>query len=166
VCGHARELWISALAHVSFRDQSEYMSEQKIIEHWLQGFAVQRITFRDGLVLNFDDYNELVILVPIRMTLPAIETSPAEVVTIDPNDPADQERPLFDFAGATCTGVVWYDTGDLHLEFSDGHQIDVHPDDHVTSWELYGKHHGYAACLAHGKVRVVRHDVIEANGYK
>ena len=33
------------------------------------------------------------------------------------------------------------------------------PDDDVTAWELYGKNHGYAACLPHGKVRVVRHDV-------
>ncbi len=50
----------------------------------------------DGLVLNFDDYNELVISVPLQPTLPAIKTSPAEVVAIDPNDPADHERPLFD----------------------------------------------------------------------
>lgn len=57
-------------------------------------------------VLNFDDYNELVISVPLQLTLPAIETSPAEVVAIDPNDPADHERPLFDFAGATCTAFV------------------------------------------------------------
>ncbi len=140
------------------------MTEQKVIEHWLEGCAVVRITFRDGLVLNFEDDNELVIPVPIRLTLPAIETSPAEVVAIDPNDPADQERPLFDFAGQTCTSVVWYDTGDLHLEFSDGHQIDVRPDDQVTAWELYGKYHGYAACLPHGKVRLVRHDVDETNG--
>lgn len=119
------------------------MTEQEMTEQWLEGCAVQRIMFRDGLVLNFDDYNELV---------------------IDPNDPADHERPLFDFAGATCTAFVWYDTGDLHLEFSDGHQIDVHPDDRVTAWELYGKYHGYAACLAPGKLRVVRHDVADANG--
>jgi hypothetical protein len=46
-----------------------------------------------------------------------------------------------------------------HLEFSDGHQIDVPPDDNVTAWELYGKHHGHAACLPHGRVRVVRHDM-------
>jgi Family of unknown function (DUF6188) len=139
------------------------MTEQKMIEHWLEGCAVQRIMFRDGLVLNFDDDNELVITVPMRLTLPAIATAPAEVVAIDPNDPADQERPLFDFSGQKCTEVVWFDTGDLHLEFADGHQIDVPPDDHVTAWELYGKYHGYAACLPHGKVRVVRHDVAETN---
>ena len=140
------------------------MTEQKVIEHWLEGCGVVRIMLRDGLVLNFDDDNELVISVPIRLTLPAIESSPAEVVTVDPNDLADQERPLFDFAGATCTGAVWYDTGDLHLEFSDGHQIDVSPGDDVTAWELYGKYHGYAASLPHGKVRVVRHDVDETEG--
>jgi hypothetical protein len=139
------------------------MTEQKMTERWLDGCAVQRIMFRDGLVLNFDDDNELVIAVPMRLTLPAIATAPAEVVAIDPNDPADQERPLFDFSGQKCTGFVWFDTGDLHLEFSDGHQIDVPPDDDVTAWELYGKYHGYAACLSHGKVRVVRHDVNETN---
>ncbi|MCV7148107.1 DUF6188 family protein [Mycobacterium riyadhense] len=135
------------------------MTEQKTIEQWLEGCAVQRIMFRDGLVLNFEDYNELVISVPILLTLPVIESAPAEVVAIDPNNPADQERPLFDFAGAMCTGVRWNDTGDLHLEFSDGHRIDVRSDEHVTAWELYGKYHGYAACMPHGTLRVVRHDV-------
>lgn len=137
----------------------ECMTEQKLIEHWIQGCAVQRIMFRDGLVLNLDDYNELVISAQLRLTLPAIATAPTEVVSIDPNDPALQERPLFDFSGATCTDAVWDETGDLHLEFSDGHQIDVSPDDDVSAWELYGKYHGYAACLPHGRVRVVRHDL-------
>ncbi|MEB3980015.1 DUF6188 family protein [Mycobacterium sp. 663a-19] len=140
------------------------MTEQKMIERWLEGCAVQRIMFRDGLVLNFEDYNELVITAPIRLTLPAIATSPVEVVTIVPKEPAYQVRPLFDFSGTKCTAAVWYDTGDLHLEFSDGHKIDVPPADNTTSWELYGKYHGYAACLAHGKLRVVRLDVAETDG--
>lgn len=135
------------------------MTEQKLIEHWIQDCAVQRIMFRDGLVLNFDDDNELVIAAPLRLTLPATATAPVEVVSIDPNDPAVQERPLFDFSGATCTDVVWDDSGELHLEFSGGYRIDVPPDENVTAWELYGKYHGYAACLAQGKVRVVRHDM-------
>lgn len=50
------------------------MTEQEMTEQWLEGCAVQRIMFRDGLVLNFDDYNELVISVPLQLTLPAIET--------------------------------------------------------------------------------------------
>ncbi|MGH3543624.1 MAG: DUF6188 family protein [Mycobacterium sp.] len=135
------------------------MTDQKLIEHWIQGCAVQRIMFRDGLVLNLDDYNELVISVPLRLTLPATDTAPTEVVVIDPHDPAVQQRPLFDFSGATCTDAAWDDGGALHLEFSDGHRIDVLPDERLTAWELYGKYHGYAACLAHGRVRVVRHDV-------
>jgi hypothetical protein len=139
------------------------MAEQEMIEHWLEGCAVQRIMFRDGLVLYFDDYNELVISVPMRLTLPATDTSPVEVVSIDPKDVAVEERPLFDFSGAICTSVTWYDTGDLHLEFSDGHRIDVPPDRRATAWELYGKHHGYAACLARGRVRVVRHDIPESD---
>jgi hypothetical protein len=139
------------------------MTDQKLIEHWIQGCAVQRIMFRDGLVLDLEDYNELVISAPIRLTLPATADSPVEVVLIDPNDPAVAERPLFDFSGATCTVVSWDDDGNLHLEFSDGHQIDVSPVEDVTAWELYGKYHGYAACLPHGKVKVVRHDVPDDN---
>jgi hypothetical protein len=135
------------------------MTDQKLIEDWIQGCAVQRIMFRDGLVLNLEDYNELVISTPIALTLPATANDPAEVVSIDPNAPAVQERPLFDFAGATCTFAAWGEGGDLHLEFSDGHQIDVPPDEKATAWELYGKYHGYAACLPPGKVHVVRHDV-------
>ena len=154
---------IAALVHMTYNVQSKDMTEQKMIEHWLEGCALLRIMFRDGLVLNFEDYNELVISVPMCLTLPATDTLPAEVVSIDPNDAAVEERPLFDFSGTTCTNVVWYDTGDLHLEFSEGHQIDVPPHHHVTAWELYGKHHGYAACLARGKVRVVRHDIVEAD---
>jgi Family of unknown function (DUF6188) len=152
---------IELLVQVTYSGQSKYMTDQKLIEHWIQGCAVQRIMFRDGLVLNLEDYNELVISVPLRLTLPATPTAPVEVVSIDPNDPAVQERPLFDFSGEICTDVVWRDSGALHLEFSDGHQIDVPPNDHVTAWELYGKYHGYAACLPHGRVRVVRHDVPE-----
>ncbi|AFC49972.1 hypothetical protein OCO_36090 [Mycobacterium intracellulare MOTT-02] len=140
------------------------MTEQKVIEQWLEGCAVQRIMFRDGLVLNFEDYNELVITAPMRLTLPAIETSPAEVIAIDPNHPAGQLRPLFDFAGSSCTSAVWSDAGDLHLEFSDDHKIDVPSNDNAIAWELYSKHHGYAACLAHGELRVVRLDTARADG--
>ncbi|MGH3561063.1 MAG: DUF6188 family protein [Mycobacterium sp.] len=139
------------------------MAEQEPPGPWIQGCVVQRITFRDGLVLSLDGYNELVISVPIRLTLPATGSAPAEVVTIDPKEPAVQERPLFDFAGEMCTRGTWDDRGALHLEFFDGHEIDVTPDDHVIAWELYGKHHGYAACLAGGRVRVVRHDLPEGD---
>lgn len=152
-------LRISALVRVPYSGHSKYMAEQKLIEHWIQGCAVQRIMFRDGLVLNFDDDNELVITAPMRLTLPAIASAPLEVVSIDPYDLAVQERPLFDFAGATCTDVMWDDSGDLHVDFSDGHGIDVPPHESRTAWELYGKYHGYAACLAKGKIRVVRHDM-------
>ncbi|MDR3661519.1 MAG: DUF6188 family protein [Mycobacterium sp.] len=130
-------------------------------EQWIQGCAVQRIAFRDGLVLNMEDYNELVISAPLALTLPATETDPQEVVTINPIEVRNQEKPLFDFAGQRCTHAEWDDAGNLHLEFSDGHRIDVPVDEEHTSWELYGKYHGYAACLPHGRVRVVRHDLPE-----
>ncbi|MHC9296010.1 DUF6188 family protein [Mycobacterium sp. LTG2003] len=128
-------------------------------EQWIEGCLVQRIMFRDGLVLNLNDYNELVVAVPFQLTLPATEHDDSEVVSIDPRALTDEVRPLFDFAGQRCTHADWDDEGGLHLVFSDGHRIDVRPDEHRTSWELYGKHHGYAACLPHGRVRVVRHDL-------
>ena len=120
---------------------------------------MKRISFRDGLVLDLEDYNELVISAPLALTLPATETDPQEVVAINPSDVRKQERPLFDFAGQKCTHADWDDNGSLHLAFADGHRIDVPTDQEHTSWELYGKRHGYAACLPHGRVRVVRHDL-------
>jgi len=127
---------------------------------WIRGCVVQRIMFRDGLVLSLDD-NELVISVPFFLTLPATEKDTEEAVHIDPKALRDVERALFDFAGSTCTHAGWDEDGSLHVRFSDGHEIHAHSDDHRTAWELYGKDHGYAACLSHGRVRVVRHDLPE-----
>jgi hypothetical protein len=136
--------------------QSEEMTEQ-----WIRGCSVQRIAFQDGLVLNLDDYNELVIAVPLHLRLPATPAAGEEVVVIDPKAIKIEERPLFDFAGQTITHADWDEDGSLHLRFSDGHEIHVHSDERRTAWELYGKYHGYAACLPHGRVRVVRHDLAE-----
>ncbi|MBV8929541.1 MAG: hypothetical protein JO152_10500 [Mycobacteriaceae bacterium] len=130
-------------------------------DQWIEGCEVQRIMFRDGLVINFDEYNELVISVPLQLTLPAVAGYPVEVVRIDPQEIRDEERPLFDISGATCTYAGWDDDGDLHLQFSDGHRIDAPHSERNSAWELYGKYHGFAACLPHGRVRVVRHDVPE-----
>jgi hypothetical protein len=137
---------------------------RSITEQWIEGREVQRIMFRDGLVINFDEYNELVISVPLDLTLPGSKNLPVEVVRIDPLDVRYEERPLFDFSGAACTRAFWDEDGDLHLEFCDGHQIDVRHSDRRTSWELYGKYHGYVACLPRGKVHVVRHDVEDEEG--
>ena len=41
--------------------------------------------------------------------------------------------------------------------------IDVDPDSEETAWELYGKRHGYMACLPRGRVRVVRHDLPDSD---
>jgi hypothetical protein len=130
-------------------------------EQWIKGCELQRINFRHGLVLNLDDYNELVISVPFHLRLPAIGTDDEEVVLIDPTAVTAAERPLFDFSGQTCTHAAWDEDGSLHLQFSDGHEIHVHSDERHTAWELYGKTHGYAACLPRGEVRVVRHDLAE-----
>src|SRR5919112_843794 len=54
--------------------ESEEMSQP-----WIPGCVVQRIRFRDGLVLNLDD-NELVISVPFHLTLPATARDDEEVV--------------------------------------------------------------------------------------
>jgi hypothetical protein len=132
---------------------------RSITKQWIEGCEVERFNFSDGLVLNFDEYNELVITVPLDLTLPERGNFPVEVVRINPLEIKDEERPLFDISGATCTKAFWDEDGDLHLEFSDGHQIDVPHSNEATAWELYGKYHGFAACLPHGKVHVVRHDV-------
>jgi Family of unknown function (DUF6188) len=135
--------------------QSEKMSQP-----WVRGCVVQRIMFRNGLVLNLDD-NELVIGVPFHLTLPQTARDDEEVVLINPKAAKAVHRALFDFAGTTCTHASWDEDGSLHLRFSDGHEIHAHSDERKTAWELYGKLHGYAACLAHGVVRVVRHDLPE-----
>jgi hypothetical protein len=134
------------------------MTDQKLIEHWLQNCVLVRISFRDGLVLDFSDHSQLVIFVPLRLTLPATDTLPPEVFTIDPHHALPEQRPLFDFAGSTCTSVVWDDDGDLHVKFSSGNQIDVSADERVTAWELYGEYYGYVACLPHGEVQNVQLD--------
>lgn len=127
---------------------------------WIERCTVQRVSLRDGLVLDLDDYNELVIATPIRLTLPPIGSSyPEEQVLIDPGNVSVQQRPLLDLAGAVCTGAWCDEGGGLHLGFSRGHRIDVAPQEAATSWELYGKRHGYMACLPRGRVRVVRHDL-------
>lgn len=127
---------------------------------WIRGCVVQRIMFRDSLVLSLDD-NELVIPALFHLTLPATVHDDEEAVVIDPQDVRTEERPLFDFAGSVCTHASWDEDGSLHVRFSDGHEIHAHSDERRTAWELYGKRHGYAACLARGRVRVVRHDLPE-----
>lgn len=129
---------------------------------WIERCTVQRVSLRGGLVLDLDDYNELVIATPIRLTLPPIGSSyPEEHVLIDPGNVSPQQRPLLDLAGTICTGAWCSEDGGLHLRFSRGHRIDVAPQQTATSWELYGKRHGYMACLPRGRVRVVRHDLPE-----
>lgn len=130
-------------------------------EAWINGCEVQRIAFRDGLVISLTDYNEVVVAVPMWLTLPPAGEYPREIVSIDPKTILDEERPLFNFSGSTVTHAEWSDGGDLHIEFGDGHEIDVPYSEHHTAWELYGKYHGYVACLPHGKVKVVRHDLAE-----
>lgn len=134
----------------------------KMLSQWIEECLVQRVSLHEGLVLNLADYNELVISRPLRLTLPETRQFPAEEFVIDPvNIPAHQ-RALLDLSGAVCRRACCDDDGCLHLEFSTGHRIDVSPDDHSCAWELYGKRHGYMACLPHGEVRVVRHDVPNA----
>jgi hypothetical protein len=133
-------------------------------EAWIEGLPVQRIMFRDGLVISLGDYNEVVIAVPMWLTLPPAGRWPREIVCVDPKAILDEERPLFSISGATCIEARWNDKGDLHMEFSDDHVIDVPHHDFDTAWEIYGKYHGYVASLPRGKVRVVRHDVPEEAG--
>ncbi len=78
---------------------------------WIEQRTVQRVSLREGLVLSLDDYNELVIARPMRLTLPAIGSHPSEEVLIDPARVSAQERPLLDLAGAVCTRAWCDDEG-------------------------------------------------------
>jgi len=138
------------------------LSEGKpMFSQWIEGCVVQRVALTGGLVLDLDEYNELVIWGVMRLTLPAAGAYTAEQVVIDPNNVPVLQRPLLDFSGSTCTRACYDEDGHLHLEFSSGHRIEVASGEHLTAWELYGKYHGYMACLPRGRVRVVRHDVLD-----
>jgi len=130
-----------------------------VATQWIEGCAVQRVSLKDGLVLDFDDYNELVISRPFRLVLPTVDKYPVEDVILDPNNVPDVQRPLLDFAGASCTHAECDRDGTLHLKFATGHEIEVRADKDATAWELYGKKHGYMACLPGGEVHTVRHDI-------
>ena len=84
---------------------------------WIENLVVQRLSLHGGLVLDFDDYNEIVISCPLLLTLPAVGTYPIEAVRIDPLRIATHERPLLNLAGALCTQAWSSDDGGLHLSF-------------------------------------------------
>ena len=109
---------------------------------WIEDCVVQRVSLRDGLVLDLDGYSERVISRPLRLTLPPVGDFPAEQVLIDPNRVAVHERPLLDLAGAVCTHARYGDDGALHLGFSRGHRIDVEADAHATAWGWAGDRSG------------------------
>src|SRR5690606_4740817 len=108
---------------------------------------------------DLDEYNELVIWGPLRLTVPPVGDCPLEDVVIDPEDVPVALRPLLDFLGSTRTTALYYDYGHLRLKFSSGYWIYVAGDGNRPARELYGKYHGYMACLPRGRVRVVRHDI-------
>ena len=126
---------------------------------WIEGCVVQRVSLDDGLVLDFDDHNELVISRPLCLTLPRVGDYPSEDVLIDPCNVPNEQRPLLDFAGSICTHATCDSDGTLHLKFVNGLEIEVRAHKGATAWELYGKSHGYMACLPGGEVHTVRHDV-------
>ncbi len=128
---------------------------------WIEQRTVQRVSLREGLVLSLDDYNELVIARPMRLTLPAIGSHPSEEVLIDPARVSAQERPLLDLAGAVCTRAWCDDEGGAAFGLLPRALHRCRSRQHETAWELYGKRHGYMACLPHGRVRVVRHDLVD-----
>lgn len=130
-----------------------------MLNQWIERCMVERVSLQGGLVLKLDDYNELVISGRLRLTLPPVGTYPTEDVLIDPANVAQHERPLLDLAGSICTEAWCADNGALHLQFSRGHRIEVDADPHAPTWVLYGKRHGYMACLPGGRVRTVRHDI-------
>ena len=71
---------------------------------WIEDCVVQRVSIRDGLVLDLDDYNEIVISRPLTLTLPAIDRFPVEAVLIDPLRISVHERPLLNWPARSATG--------------------------------------------------------------
>ena len=67
--------------------------ETAMYTQWIENLVVQRLSLHGGLVLDFDDYNEIVISCPLLLTLPAVGTYPIEAVRIDPLRIATHERP-------------------------------------------------------------------------
>ena len=65
-----------------------------MLNQWIETCAVRRVGLDGGLVLNLEDYNELVISRALTLSLPALGNYPAEDVMIDPNDVPDHLRPL------------------------------------------------------------------------
>lgn len=65
---------------------------------WITQCAIQRVSLHEGLVLDFDDYNELVIATAMELTLPPVGPYPEEQVVIDPHNFAPQHRALLDMA--------------------------------------------------------------------
>ncbi len=129
-----------------------------MITQWIEAYEVQRVSLVGGLVLKLADHGELVITRPLRLSLPAVGAYPAEDVIVDPNDVPNFLRPLLNFAGSVCTHATCDDEGTLRVDFPNGYRVTVAGDEDSTAWELYGKRHGYMACLPRGRVRVVRHD--------
>ena len=100
--------------------QSEQMTEP-----WIRGCVVQRIMFRDGLVLNLDD-NELVISAAFHLTLPTTgQTTKRPCSSIrNPSGPrtvrssTSRDRRAHMRAGTRMAAS--------HLLLSDGHEIHAH----------------------------------------
>lgn len=67
---------------------------------WIENCVVQRVSVCEGLVLDLDDYNEIVTSCPLTLPLPAVDKFPVESVRIDPLRITAYERPLLDSAGA------------------------------------------------------------------
>ncbi|EUA30383.1 DUF6188 family protein [Mycobacterium xenopi] len=112
---------------------------------------------------DLDEYNELVIWGAMPLILPPAGDDIVEQVVTNSNKVPVSQRPLLNFSGSTCTVACYDEDGHLYLEFSSGRRMEVASGEHVTAWELYGKYHGYMACLLRGRVRVVRHDLVDEN---
>ena len=53
-----------------------------MLDQWIERCTLQRVSLHEGLVLSFEDYNEVVISRPLRLGLPPVGPYPAEVVVL------------------------------------------------------------------------------------
>jgi hypothetical protein len=120
------------------------------------------LAFRDGLVqlIQIDfrlgiffsdatDKAQLFVETPCRLLGPDADASivPAETASV---------APILPFFNAKVVGIDIRKTGQLIVEFKDGHVLEVHPDNSYEAWQLSCSPGVMLICSPGGKVSLFR----------